>query len=293
MTRGYGRCTRRRPRGERREHRVTAAAGVRPSAQPPLSPSAAQREPVTGLDEARHDVDLRPRCAGRRPARSPARAGSRRACAPGPSPSPPRRRRGRRAGRGAGSRRAPGAGARTPGPTGRGTPPRDRSRRGPGPRGRPGRRSATGPTRPREGRHPGEQRLLELVRGVVRLLLLRDGPADRGSRALALREGGRRGGSATPRSRRADRGDPVPRDVREALGDPGAELADGACRDPVPAGVAPGVRRRTGVGQQVAPGPGEQLGRDHLVLVALGDEDRHAGEPPGVGGDAGVEGRVP
>ena len=48
-----------------------------------------------------------------------------------------------------------------------------------------------------------------------------------------------------------------------------------------------------GLGQQVVPGAVEELAGDDVVAVALGDEDRQVGQPPGVGREARLEGQGP
>jgi hypothetical protein len=60
--------------------------------------------------------------------------------------------------------------------------------------------------------------------------------------------------------------------------------------DVVAAGVAVGGGRCAGLVEQVAPGALEQLPRNHVVGVALGNQDRQVGQPAGLDRDAGVEG---
>ena len=75
------------------------------------------------------------------------------------------------------------------------------------------------------------------------------------------------------------------------MGDPVAEVVDGLRCELVAAGLALRDGGRTGLGQQVGPGPVEELAGDDVVTVALGDEDGQVGQPAEIGGESGVEGQ--
>ena len=134
-----------------------------------------------------------------------------------------------------------------------------------------------------------EQPLLEVSGRVLGPLLLRDRPAHLGPCATSRGElAGRKRG---PRGlgRRSRRGCGVAADEAHAVCDPVAQLADRVRRQLVTAGLALRDRRGTGLGQHVVPGPVEELARDDVVAVALGNEQRQVGQPAGVGQETCVE----
>jgi hypothetical protein len=138
-----------------------------------------------------------------------------------------------------------------------------------------------------------EKLLLQVGRGVVGLLLLRDGPADRRPGASPVRQFAVGKGRPGYRPSGAGGGRAVLGDERQSVSDPVAEVVHGRGRELVAAGPALRDGRSPGLGEEVVPRPVEELSGNHVVTLALGHEHGQVGQLSGVCGQVGVEGEVP